>query len=164
MPDPSFDIVSEVDVQELRNAAQQAQREIATRFDFKNSGASLELDDKAPAFTLRADTEARVAAVLDVLKDKLVKRKVSLKALQPGKLEPAAKSTFRQVVAVSQGIADERAKALTKEIRDLKLKVQAQIQGQQVRVTGKKKDDLQTVMARVRELDLDYPVQFTNYR
>ena len=137
MPDPSFDIVSEVDVQELRNAAQQAQREIATRFDFKNSGASLELDDKVPAFTLRADTEARVAAVLDVLKDKLVKRKVSLKALQPGKLEPAAKSTFRQVVAVSQGIADERAKALTKEIRDLKLKVQAQIQGQQVRVTGK---------------------------
>lgn len=164
MPDPSFDVVSEVDLQELRNATQQAQREIATRFDFKGTGASLELDDKAPSFTLRADTESKVAAVLDVLKDKLVKRHVSLKALDPQKVEPAAKGTFRQEVAVVQGISDERAKALTKGIRDLKLKVQAQVQGPIVRVTGKKKDDLQTVIAHLRSLELDYPIQFTNYR
>ena len=165
MPDPSFDVVSEVDVQELRNAHQQAQREISTRFDFKGSGAAIDLDDNAPSFTLRADTEARLAAALEVLKEKLVKRHVSLKALDPRKVEPAGGGKFRQLVPVTQGIADEKAKALVKEIRSLKnLKVQAQIQGNQVRVTGKKKDDLQAVITHVKSLDLDYPVQFTNYR
>ena len=164
MPDPSFDIVSEVDLQELRNAFQQAQREITTRFDFKGTGSSLELDDSTPSFTIRADTEGKVEAVLDVLKDKLVRRQVSLKALDPKKIEPASGSTYRQVIAVTQGIVDERAKALTKQIRDSKLKVQAQIQGDRVRVTGKKRDDLQAVIALVKGLDLDFAVQFINYR
>ena len=164
MPDPSFDVVSEVDVQELRNAVQQAQREIATRFDFKGTGTSVELDDAAPAFTIRAATEPKVGAALDVLREKLVRRHVPLKALQPSKVEPAAGGTFRQHVAVTQGISEDRAKALMKEIRNLKIKVQAQIQGGQVRVTGKKKDDLQAVISHLKSLDLDYPIQFTNYR
>jgi uncharacterized protein YajQ (UPF0234 family) len=164
MPDPSFDVVSEVDVQELRNANQQAQRELATRFDFKGTDSTLELDDSAPSFTLRANTETKVRAVLDVLKDKLVKRHVSIKALDARKIEPAAGGAFRQLVAVTQGISDERARALAKEIRNLKIKVQAQIQGDRIRVSGKKKDDLQAVIAHVKSLDLDYPVQFINYR
>jgi cyclic-di-GMP-binding protein len=164
MPDPSFDVVSEVDVQELRNATQQAQREIGTRFDFKGTRSSIELDDQGPSYTLRSNTEVKVAAVLDVLKDKLVKRHVSLKALEPKKVEPAAGGTFRQTVAVIRGISDERAKAITKEIRNLKLKVQAQVHGDRVRVTGKKKDDLQAIIAHLKTLELDYPIQFTNYR
>jgi uncharacterized protein YajQ (UPF0234 family) len=158
----SFDIVSEVDAQEIRNAYDQASREILTRFDFKNTGTSLSLDDDM--VELRSSTENRLKAAVDVLKDKAVKRSISLKALSEGPVLPAAKGTVRQSIHITRGISEDKARELTKFIKAAGLKVQTQVMGDQVRVSGKKKDDLQDVMKAVKEHDFGIPLQFTNYR
>jgi cyclic-di-GMP-binding protein len=160
--DFSFDIVSEVSMPEVGNAVDQAQREIQQRFDFKNTGTMITRDDKL--IEIRSSTEDRLKAALEVLKDKAVRRDVSLKALSPGPIQPAAKGTYRQSVHVNVGITDDKAKELVKFIKGTGVKVQAQIQGDQVRITGKKKDDLQAVIRAVREADFGIPLQFTNMR
>ncbi|MCD9625720.1 YajQ family cyclic di-GMP-binding protein [Rhabdothermincola salaria] len=160
---PSFDIVSEVDTQEVRNAVDQAAREIANRFDFKNTDSSIVLDDSG--IEMRSVTEDRLNAIRQVLEEKLVKRKVSLKGIEHGKVEDAAGGTVRQVSTLSAGISSEKAKELNKAIKGLGLKgVQSQTQGDQVRVTGKKRDDLQAVIAALKEKDLGIPLQFENFR
>lgn len=160
--DFSFDIVSETDHQEVANAIQQAQKELAQRFDFKGSKSSIELT--AEEIVLVSDDETKLKSVRDIVESKLVKRKVSLKALDYGKVEPAASNTVRQHVKIVQGIETEKAKAIVKAIKEAKIKVQASIQAEQVRVTGRSKDDLQKAMALVREHDFGIPLQFTNYR
>ncbi|MCL6453421.1 MAG: YajQ family cyclic di-GMP-binding protein [Alicyclobacillus sp.] len=160
--DASFDIVSEVDTQEVTNAVGQTMKEVETRFDFKGSKSHVTFDGKA--LTLLSDDEFKLAALYDVLQSKCVKRGISLKALNPGKIEPAAGGTVRQVVQLRQGIEGEMAKKIVKLIKDTKLKVQASIQGDQIRVSGKSRDDLQQVIATLREADLEVPLQFTNYR
>jgi len=162
MADASFDIVSEVDLPEAQNAVAQAQKEIGQRFDLKGTAAGLSL--AAAELTLTANDEFGLKAVNDILQGKLVKRGVPLKALECGKIEPAAKGTVRQLVTIRRGIATEKAKEIVKAIKESKLKVQAAIQGDQVRVSGKKKDDLQAVISLVREADFGIPLQFTNYR
>lgn len=162
MSDFSFDIVSKVEKQSLEDAVNQAAREIGTRFDFKNSKSSIEL--AGSTITIIADDDMKLRNVVDILQSKCVKRGVSLKALKYGKAEPAAQGTVRQVVTVEQGIATERAKKLVQSIKEAKLKVSAQIQDEQLRVSSKSKDDLQKVIALVKGLDLDYPIQFVNYR
>jgi uncharacterized protein YajQ (UPF0234 family) len=158
----SFDIVSEVDLAEVTNAVDQARREIVNRFDFKNTGTSIEQDEDLIEF--RSSTESRLKAAVEVFKDKCVRRQVSLKALAEGPVLPAAKGTYRQSVNIRRGIDDDKARELNKFIRGLKSKVQTQVQGRQVRVTSKSKDDLQAVMKALRERDFDVPLQFTNYR
>jgi uncharacterized protein YajQ (UPF0234 family) len=158
----SFDIVSEVSMPEVANAVDQARREISQRFDFKDTGTSISQDDKLIEF--RSSTEDRLKAALEVFKEKAVKREVSLKALQVGPVQPAAKNTVRQSVNVNVGISDEKAKEIVKFVKGTGAKVQSQIQGDQVRVTGKKKDDLQSVMRDVREHDFGLAIQFTNFR
>jgi len=162
MSDPSFDVVSQVNLPEVSNAVAQAQKEIAQRFDLKGTAAGLTL--AGTELTLTANDDFGLKAVNDLLQGKLVKRGVPLKALDYGKPEPAAKGTVRQVVTIQQGIATEKAKEIVKAIKDAKLKVQAAIQGDQVRVTGKKKDDLQQVIALLKGADFGLPLQFTNYR
>jgi cyclic-di-GMP-binding protein len=158
----SFDIVSRVEKQNLADAVDQVQREIATRFDFKNSKSSIELGDMQ--VTIVADDELKLKNVIDMLQSKCVKRGVSLKALSYGKPEPAAQGTIRQVITTQQGIAQERAKRLTEAIKEAKLKVTTRIQDEQLRVTAKSKDELQKTIDLVRKMDLDFPVQFVNYR
>jgi uncharacterized protein YajQ (UPF0234 family) len=160
--DFSFDIVSEVSMPEVGNAVDQAQREIQQRFDFKNTGTMISRDDKL--IELRSSTEDRLKAALEVLKDKAVRREISLKALGEGPVQPAAKGTYRQSVHVNVGISEDKAKELVKFIKGTGVKVQTQIQGDQVRVTGKKKDDLQAVIRAVRENDFGIPLQFVNMR
>jgi len=160
--DFSFDIVSKTDMQEVANAIQQAQKEMAQRFDFKGSKSSIELT--ADELTLVSDDEGKLRSVKDIVETRLVKRGVSLKALDYGKLEDAAMGTVRQKAKIVQGIESEKAKAVVKTIKDAKLKVQASIQSDQVRVTGRSKDDLQKAMALVKEKDFGIPLQFTNYR
>lgn len=159
----SFDVVSKTDMQEVTNAIQQAQKELAQRFDFKGSKSSIE---QAPEeIILVSDDEGKLISLKDILETKLVKRKVSLKALDYGKIEQAAGSTVRQRVKIVQGIETEKAKAaVVKTIKDAKLKVQASIQSDQVRVVGRSKDDLQRAMTLLRESDYGIPLQFTNYR
>jgi len=162
MSDFSFDIVSKVEKQSLEDAVNQAHREISTRFDFKNSKSSIELANQA--ITIVADDEMKLKNVIDILQSRCVKRGVSLKALKFGKVEPAAQGALRQVITVEQGIATDRAKKLVDSIKAQKLKVTTQIQDEQLRVSGKSKDELQKVIALVKGLDLDFPVQFVNYR
>jgi len=160
---PTFDIVSEVDMQEVRNAVDQANREAATRFDFKNTESSIELG--TDEMTLHSATEDRLRALHQVLEEKLVKRQVSLKALDAGKIEEATKGTARQHIAIRAGISADHARKLNKFIKDLGLKgVSSQIQGEQLRVNGKKRDDLQAVIAACKEEDFGIPLQFTNFR
>ena len=163
MANPSFDIVSKIDMQELDNAINQTAKELSTRFDFRGTGASI---DRAgdEAATLTAETEDRVRAALDVFKDKLVKRDISLKALDAG--EPRASGKVHKIDCTFQvGIAQDTAKKINKIIRDEGPKgVQAQIQGDQIRVTGKKRDDLQAVIALLKGKELEVALQFTNYR
>jgi cyclic-di-GMP-binding protein len=160
---PTFDVVSEVDMQEVRNAIDQAQRELATRFDFKGTDSSVELSDNS--IELHSATEERLKAAAQVLEEKLVRRKVSLKALDYGKVEEAAKGTARQRVALNVGISDDKAREIGKFIKGLGLKgVQHQVQGEQLRITGKKRDDLQTAIAKMKESDFGVPLQFTNFR
>ena len=158
----SFDIVSEVDTQEVRNAVDQAMREISQRFDFKGTETSLSLGDDA--IEMASGTEDRLKAAWQVLQEKAVKRNVPLKALQPGDVQPAAKSSVRQTVKVLTGLSDEKAKEISKFARQAVPKVQTQIQGAQVRVLGKNKDDLQAVIAAVKDHDFGVALQFTNYR
>ena len=160
---PTFDVVSEVDQQEIRNSVDQASREITTRFDFKGTDSSVELSDQA--IDLPADTEQRLKAVTQVLEEKLVRRKVSLKALSYGKVEEAAKGTVRQHVTLNVGINDEKAREIGKFLKGLGLKgVQHQVQGDQLRVSAKKRDDLQAAIQAMRENDFGIPLQFTNFR
>jgi uncharacterized protein YajQ (UPF0234 family) len=160
---PTFDIVSEVDMQEVRNAVDQANREAATRFDFKNTDSAIELGDKE--MVLRSSTEDRLRALHQVLDEKLVRRQVSLKAFEDGKLEEAQKGTARQRVAIKAGISSDHAKRLNKFIKDLGLKgISSQTQGDQVRVNGKKRDDLQEVIAKCKAEDFGIPLQFENFR
>jgi uncharacterized protein YajQ (UPF0234 family) len=158
----SFDIVSEVDLAEVTNAVDQARRELVQRFDFKNTGTSIEQDQDL--IELRSSTEDRLKAAVDVVKDKMVRRQVSLKALHEGPVLPAAKGTYRQALNISRGISDEKAREINKAIKALSLKVQTQVQGDQIRVAAKAKDDLQRVIADLKERDFGIPLQFTNYR
>lgn len=164
MADPSFDVVSEVDMAEVVNAVQQAQKEVVQRYDLKGTAAGIELREKEKLLVLTANDDFGLKAVNDVLQNKLIKRNVALKALSYGAVEPAAKGTVQQQVTVQHGIATEKAKEIVKAIKDAKLKVQAAIQAEQVRVTGKKRDDLQAVIALLRQQDFGIPLQFTNYR
>jgi len=160
---PSFDVVSEVDQQEVRNAVDQAARELSQRYDFKGTDSSVELKDAE--IELRSVSEDRLNAVRTVLEEKLVKRKVSLKGVDFGKVEDAAGGTVRQVATLSAGISSEKAKELNKFIKGLGLKgVQSQTQGDQLRVTGKKRDDLQATIAALKENDFGIPLQFENFR
>jgi len=160
----SFDVVSKVDLQEVLNAVQQASKEIATRFDFRGSKSKIEWNEKELTLTLTSDDEGKLKSVKDILETRLVKRGVAVKSLDYQKVEPAAMGTVRQLVKIQQGIASEKAKEIVKAIKDRKLKVQAAIQGDQVRVTGRAKDDLQEVMTLLRGGDYGVPLQFTNYR
>ncbi len=160
--DSSFDIVSKTDLQEVNNAVMQAQKELAQRFDFKGSKSSIELTGEE--LILISDDEGKLRSVKDILESKLVKRHVSLKAIDYQKLEDAAMGTVRQRAKIVQGIESEKAKAIVKAIKDAKLKVQASIQSDQVRVTGRNRDDLQKAIALVKENDFGIPLQFTNYR
>jgi cyclic-di-GMP-binding protein len=160
---PSFDVTSEVDLQEVRNAVDQAAREVTTRFDFKDTGASLELKDKT--IELNAPTEDRLRALVQVLEEKLVKRNVSLKGVTYGKIEEASRGAVRQVAELQAGISSDHAKKINKTVKDLGLKgVSSQAQGDQVRVTGKKRDELQAVITALKEQDLGIPLQFGNFR
>lgn len=159
---PSFDIVSQVNLQEVDNALNQTRKEVAQRFDFK--GTRTEILDEKDTITIISDTENKVKAVVDILQSKLVRRGVSLKALDYGPMEPASGGRAKQRIRIQQGIDADRAKEIVKAIKDTKLKVQAQIQGDQVRVTGKKKDDLQAVIQALREQDFGLPLQFVNFR
>jgi len=160
---PSFDVVSEVDKQELRNAIDQAQREIATRFDFKNTDSSIEQSDYV--LTLRTASEDRLTALRTVVEEKLVKRGVSLKGLDYGKIEEATQNSVRQVVTIKVGISSDKAREINKMIKEKAPKgVSSQTQGESVRVTGKKRDDLQAVIATLKGADLGIPLQFQNFR
>jgi cyclic-di-GMP-binding protein len=160
----SFDIVSKVDMQEVDNAINQARKEIIQRYDFKGSKSSIELNEKEKQLVLVSDDDFKLKAVVDILQNKFVKRSVPLKALTYGKVEPAASNTVRQVVTLQSGIDKEHAKDIVKLIKDTKLKVQAQIMEDQVRVSGKSKDDLQTVMNMLRGKEFSFAMQFVNYR
>ena len=160
--DNSFDIVSDVDLMEVSNAVQQAMKEIRQRFDFKGSVSDIALEKET--LTLHSDDESRLKAVIDILGGKFAKRGVSLKALEYGKIEPAAKGTVRQVVTIRKGIPSEKAKEIVKFIKTTGIKVQAQIQESQVRVSGKHRDDLQAIIQRVKGQDFGLDLQFTNYR
>ncbi len=160
---PSFDVVSKVDMQEIRNAVDQASREVANRYDFRNTGSSVELGEDA--INMRSASEDRLAALRVVLEEKLVRRKVSLKAVNYGNVEEASGGTVRQVAALQAGISSDRARELNKFIKGLGIKgVQSQTQGDQLRVMSKKRDDLQAVIAELTEGDFDVPLQFENFR
>ncbi len=162
MADFSFDVVSKVDEQELDNALNQTRKEIAGRFDFKNSITTIEL--KGPTITVLSDDELKLKNVLDMLATKATKRGISLKAFEYGKVEPAAGQSVRQVITVRSGIPKDKSKPLLEAIKAAKLKVQAQYQDEQVRISGKSKDDLQKAQQLLRGLDYELPLQFVNYR
>jgi len=159
---PSFDVVSQIDLQEVRNAVDQASREIVNRFDFKGTNTAVTLGDDG--ISIESSAEGRLEAAIDVLKGRLVKRKVSLKSLVGGEPKPAAGGRIRTQFTLTQGIPQDAAKELSKIVRDLKLKVQVQIQGDQLRIQGKKRDDLQQAMQTLRGLDYRLPLQFVNRR
>ena len=160
---PSFDVVSEIDMQEVRNAVDQAAREINNRYDFKDTGSSVELGESA--INMASSSEDRLTALRQVLEEKLVKRKVSLKALEYGDVQEASGATVRQVAALQAGISSDKAKELNKFIKGLGIKgVQSQTQGDQLRVNSKKRDDLQSVIAALKDGDFDVPLQFNNFR
>lgn len=158
---PSFDVVSEVDLQEVRNAVDQASRELRTRFDFNGVDAGFEFDDNS--IRLHAEEEFQLGQMLDILRDKLTRRNVDTRALDPGDVEASGRQK-RQQFGLKQGIDRDTGKKIVKLIKDTKLKVQTQIQGDQVRVTGKKRDDLQDVIAALRKAELELPLNFTNFR
>lgn len=159
---PSFDVVSEIDEQEVKNAVDQAQREVTTRFDFKDTDSSIDLADSK--VTLASISEDRLRALLQVLEEKFVKRGVSLKTLDRGKIEEATRGTARQVITLTAGISSEKAKEINRSLKESGLKVQSQTQGDSVRVTGKKRDDLQGAIAFLKDKDFDIPLQFNNFR
>ena len=158
----SFDVVSRVDQQELDNALNQARKEIENRFDFKNSKTSIEFDGKK--ITLISDDELKMRNVVDVLQGKAVRRGIDIKAFEFGAVEPAAGSTVRQVITLRSGIPKEQSRELLAHIKGLKLKVTAQYQDEQIRISGKNKDDLQKVIASLKAMNFERPLQFVNYR
>jgi uncharacterized protein YajQ (UPF0234 family) len=158
----SFDIVSEVDLQEVRNAVDQTAREISQRFDFKNTGTTVELAEAS--IELHSSTEDRLKAAWQVLQERAIKRNIPLKALQAGAVQEAAKGTARQAITIVTGIPDDKTKEISKFVRQAVPKVQTQIQGAQVRVLGKSKDELQAAIAAVKDHDFGLALQFTNYR
>jgi uncharacterized protein YajQ (UPF0234 family) len=164
MPDNSFDVVSRIELPEVLNAVQQALKEVHTRFDLKDSHSNIEINEKDRKILLASMDEFKLKAVVDVLESKLVKRKVPLKGLTFGEIIPAAGATVRQEIALQQGIPIEKARAIVKKIKDSKLKVQASIQGDFVRVTGRDRDTLQSVIKLLRDSDFGIDMQFTNYR
>jgi uncharacterized protein YajQ (UPF0234 family) len=164
MPDNSFDIVSKIEMPEVVNAIQQAEKEILTRFDLKDTKSRIELNEKDNKLTLASKDEFKLKAVIDILQSKLVKRGVPLKNLSYGTVEPAAGSTVRQEVALQQGIPIEKAREIVKLVKDSKKKVQASIQGDFVRVASKDRDTLQEVIQMIRARDFGLDLQFTNYR
>ena len=160
--DCSFDVVSEVDMQEVDNAVNQAKKEIGTRYDFRGSKSEINLE--GDTIKIIGDDEYKLNAIIDVLKGKMVKRNVAIKNLDYGKVEPAAGATVRQVITIKKGITKENAKEVVKAIKNMKLKVQASIQEDQVRVSGKDKDDLQVVIQMLKQLDVPVELQFVNFR
>ena len=158
----SFDIVSEVNLQEVKNAVDQAVRELRTRFDFKGSKSEISFDGHQ--ITLIGDDDFKLKNVIDILESKLVKRGINLKALRYGKIEPAARDTLRQKVDLVQGVDKEKAKVITKLVKESKLKVQASVQGDQVRVSGKNRDDLQAIIKIIKDYEFEIPLQYVNYR
>lgn len=159
---PSFDVVSKLEMHEVDNAIQNASKEVGTRFDFRGTGASIERTQEG--IVIRANSEGRVEAALELLKEKLVRRKVSLKALDAQKIEPAGGSTYRQLLKLTEGISTEKGKEIVKFLKETKLKVQAGIQQSQVRITGKKRDDLQAAIAQLRQQDFGVELQYENFR
>lgn len=159
---PSFDVVSEVDMSELTNAVDQAAREVGNRYDFKGTSAKVEKQDAV--LTVYADSEFQVGQVTDILYQKMAKRGIDVAAVEQGKIETVSGDKAKQLLTVRQGIDKELAKKIVKRVKDSKLKVQAAIQGEQVRVTGKKRDDLQQVIALLKGADLGLPLQYTNFR
>ena len=161
---PSFDIVSEVNHVEIRNAVDQCNKEVANRFDFKGSDARVEVNEKELSLVVFADDEFKLRQVRDVLTGKLAKRGVDIRALEPGKMEPVSGNKVKEEIKVRQGIEQERAKGIVKLVKDSKLKVQGSIQGDLVRISGAKKDTLQDAIALVRKSVTDIPLQFKNFR
>lgn len=161
---PSFDIVSEVNHVEIRNAVEQCNKEISNRFDFKGSDARVEVNEKEKSLVVFADDEFKLRQVRDVLTGKLAKRGVDIRALEPGKMEPISGNKVKETIRVREGIEQERAKGIVKLIKEAKLKVQGSIQGDAVRVSGSKKDALQEAIALVRKAVADIPLQFKNFR
>jgi len=159
---PSFDVVSVIDLQEVDNAVNQARKEVGQRYDFK--GSQTEIEREEAALKVVSDDDYKVAAVVDVLQSKLVRRGISLKALVYGKVEPGPGGRAKQSITLQQGIDADKARKITKLVKDTKRKVQAQIQDDQVRIIGKNRDDLQAVIQDLRQLDLDLPLQFVNFR
>lgn len=159
---PSFDVVSEIDTQEIDNAVNQAMKEIGQRYDFRGSKCTLKFDEKD--IKLEADDDYKATAVLDILRTKCAKRGIDLKSLDIGKFDQASGGSVRCTIGLKQGIPTDEAKKINKAIKERKLKVQSQIQGDQLRVTGKKRDDLQDVIAFLKEESFDLPLQFTNFR
>jgi len=164
MPQNSFDIVSRVEMPEIHNAINQTMKEVHTRYDLKGTKSSIELDEKENTIVIASDDDFKLKAVADVLEGKLIKRKVPLKALTFGPVEQAAGSSVRQQITLQSGIPIEKARAMVKKIKQAKKKVQASIQGDLVRVTGKNRDDLQEVIAILKDTDFDIDFHFTNYR
>lgn len=160
----SFDIVSEVDNQEVDNAINQALKEIHQRYDFKGSKSEITFNKKENTINVASDDEFKIKSVIDILQNKMIKRGISIKALKYGNIESASGGTVRQEIKLQQGIEKDDAKMIVKMIKDSKLKVQAAIQDEQVRVSGKVKDDLQAVMKLLKDSDLSFAFQFTNYR
>jgi uncharacterized protein YajQ (UPF0234 family) len=164
MPDNSFDVVSKIEMPEVLNAVQQASKEIQTRFDLKDSKSSIELKEKENKILLASSDEFKLRAVIEILQSKLVKRKVPLKGLEFGEIIPSAGSSVKQEITLQQGIAIEKARDIVKTIKDSKLKVQASIQGDFVRIAGKDRDTLQQAIALLRGHDFGIDMQFINYR
>ncbi len=160
----SFDVMSIVDLSEVKNAVNQSTMEIKQRFDFKNSKSEISLEEKTSQLTLISDDDVKLKSVIDILQGKLVKRKIPLKALDYGKVEDAASNTVRQVISIQQGIPQEKSKEIVKFIKGLKIKVQGQVIDDQVRVTGKSRDDLQSVIAELKAKDFGIAMDFGNYR
>ena len=164
MPDNTFDVVSKIEMPEVLNAVQQALKEVHQRFDLKDSHSNIELNEKDNKITLSSQDEFKLKAVVDILESKLVKRKVPLKGLTFGQILPAAGSTVRQEITLQQGISTEKCREIVKAVKDSKLKVQASIQGDFVRVSGRDRDTLQSVIKLLRDADFGIDMQFTNYR
>ncbi len=160
----SFDVVSSFDSQEMDNAVNQAKKEVEQRYDFKGSNTTIELNQKEKTITLHTSDDMKMRALHEILNGKMIKRGISLKALDYQTAEQASGNTLRQLIKLKSGLETEQAKQITKLVKDLKLKVQAQIQGEEVRITGKSKDDLQTAIAALKGQSFDFPIQFTNYR
>ncbi|MDP4237826.1 MAG: YajQ family cyclic di-GMP-binding protein [Bacteroidota bacterium] len=160
----SFDVVSQFNEQEVDNAVNQAKKEVEQRYDFKGTNTEIDLNLKEKTITLHTSDDMKHRALHEILNGKMIKRGISLKALDYGTAEQASGGTLRQVIKLKSGLESEQAKQITRMVKDLKLKVQAQIQGEEVRIIGKSKDDLQTAITALKGQNFDFPIQFTNYR